>query len=742
MSYRPSLASNSSFSRATEGRLDRWPYRRRTVVGLVLLIMSIVSCSAELPVQQGRDANGHPETIDKDALPARNDKDTAGVTANPFHTPTTTIDLSTAEAQTSNNNAPEDHTTATDLHQPDVLVTAMLAPPPPTRIPQLPTVEQLEEPVVDVALEKPDVATLIHTCEVDSSAATDPPDVLTTTALVPTDIPQLPNAEQVTEPVVDAAQEDVTTRNVANNSSQPLASSTDLHPDVLTTAKLVPTEIPQLPNAEQIVEPVVDAAQPTDRLPFASSTDSHPDVLITTKLLPTEIPQLPNAEQLVEPVADAAVAQATTITEALQTRDRSLQNSVEQPNVLTSSSVVRTEIPQPPNSEQYVEESIDVGRPRDGIADSNSSLASAADMVEMVNTNLALDNGTSQQLNHSESTEKSDFDASEREGGAIPFEADTSEEQTPASGKLKAQSVELLENVNSKDVQSKTDSSVSPRLPVVTMNSADDANPFDLPLCSVWGRGSSGNHRTLVASSLRDLVRDDASHAGTHSDSDAPLKDPSSDRAVNATTGETTNQQASTEAVPEKSSTPEQRELKPPNNEFVAGLDDIDNLFEGIDPPDELDVGVDGTSIQEVLMGSATRVLLKRISVGFGFIKDRVVRATHGLVNQMQVQVKKLKPMQRLATAKQEFASLNALTNANGDFAPFRQLRDESGNLKLPSKAHLVDTAKWVQRSTLNIYHRLESFLDKVFEGGETDEMDFKFVSMTGHMNKSLEDAR
>jgi hypothetical protein len=89
--------------------------------------------------------------------------------------------------------------------------------------------------------------------------------------------------------------------------------------------------------------------------------------------------------------------------------------------------------------------------------------------------------------------------------------------------------------------------------------------------------------------------------------------------------------------------------------------------------------------------------------------------------------------------------SLHTLTDANGDFAPFRQLRDESGNLKGPTKAQLVDAAKWVQRSTLNIYHRLESLIDKVFEGGDIDETEFKFVSMAvqaDHVNQSVVDAR
>lgn len=48
------------------------------------------------------------------------------------------------------------------------------------------------------------------------------------------------------------------------------------------------------------------------------------------------------------------------------------------------------------------------------------------------------------------------------------------------------------------------------------------------------------------------------------------------------------------------------------NSEFVEGLDDIGNFFEGVDPPDELDVGY-GSSIQDVLMDKGKHILLKKV---------------------------------------------------------------------------------------------------------------------------------
>jgi len=62
------------------------------------------------------------------------------------------------------------------------------------------------------------------------------------------------------------------------------------------------------------------------------------------------------------------------------------------------------------------------------------------------------------------------------------------------------------------------------------------------------------------------------------------------------------------------------------NNEFVEGLDDIDKLFEGVDPPDELDVGAGGSSIQEVIMGQGRRILVKRISVGIQLVRKTALQ--------------------------------------------------------------------------------------------------------------------
>jgi len=58
------------------------------------------------------------------------------------------------------------------------------------------------------------------------------------------------------------------------------------------------------------------------------------------------------------------------------------------------------------------------------------------------------------------------------------------------------------------------------------------------------------------------------------------------------------------------------------NTQFVEGLDDIDKFLEEVEPPDELDVGAAGSSMQEVLIGQGAQILLKRVSIILSRVKQ------------------------------------------------------------------------------------------------------------------------
>jgi hypothetical protein len=57
------------------------------------------------------------------------------------------------------------------------------------------------------------------------------------------------------------------------------------------------------------------------------------------------------------------------------------------------------------------------------------------------------------------------------------------------------------------------------------------------------------------------------------------------------------------------------------NDEFVSGLDDVDKFFEEVDPPDELDVGASGLSMQDVLVGQGVQIIKTRIFKGIEQLK-------------------------------------------------------------------------------------------------------------------------
>lgn len=58
------------------------------------------------------------------------------------------------------------------------------------------------------------------------------------------------------------------------------------------------------------------------------------------------------------------------------------------------------------------------------------------------------------------------------------------------------------------------------------------------------------------------------------------------------------------------------------NDEFVSGLDDLDKFMEEVDPPDELDVGAGGLSIQEIILGQGAQIIKTRVRKGLHQLKQ------------------------------------------------------------------------------------------------------------------------
>jgi hypothetical protein len=114
-----------------------------------------------------------------------------------------------------------------------------------------------------------------------------------------------------------------------------------------------------------------------------------------------------------------------------------------------------------------------------------------------------------------------------------------------------------------------------------------------------------------------------------------------------------------------------------PTNEFVDGLDDFDKFFEGVDPPDELDVGA-GSSIREVLMGQGTRIIIKRLKMGVAPVLKAFV------------------------------ASRNKV---------LRRLQDDTGNLSLMNEAKFGAARQWLVVTTRKLFRATRRVVDNVMEG-------------------------
>lgn len=122
------------------------------------------------------------------------------------------------------------------------------------------------------------------------------------------------------------------------------------------------------------------------------------------------------------------------------------------------------------------------------------------------------------------------------------------------------------------------------------------------------------------------IETDPDSESGTSED--AEIEDPAVDIAeetgsvqtssIDASAQETTSQTLLEEQVQmEKEADPiEVPQKKTANDDFVNGLDDLHKFLEEVDPPDELDVGASGLSMQDVLVGQGLTIIKARIQKG------------------------------------------------------------------------------------------------------------------------------
>ena len=200
-------------------------------------------------------------------------------------------------------------------------------------------------------------------------------------------------------------------------------------------------------------------------------------------------------------------------------------------------------------------------------------------------------------------------------------------------------------------------------------------------------------------------------------------------------------------------------ELSKENEDLMVLDDDMDDFFQNADVTDEFDVSTKDSSIQEVLMGSASRIVIKRFTIAGQFVwnKARIVQkylfqqvqnvaenneSLQKLLNRLN-DVKELKWLSPLKAG--EFAFLRWTQDEDGEFAPLRRLRNSEGqwmfvqNLKNSdgkllgiSNHHIQKGLEWIQINAMNTFQHVDHFLDTILSGssaGVDDEMEFKFLA-------------
>jgi hypothetical protein len=201
-------------------------------------------------------------------------------------------------------------------------------------------------------------------------------------------------------------------------------------------------------------------------------------------------------------------------------------------------------------------------------------------------------------------------------------------------------------------------------------------------------------------------------------------------------------------------------EILPKVNENQLVLDDVDDLFQKADETDEFDVSTKDSSIQEVLMGSATRIIIKRCTIAGRFIYSKVRVVKDYLYRHMRKIAENNKTLQNLSDMindlkklkwlpnseygdsaflrwmqheNDEFAPLRRFRNSNGDWIVLENLKDSNGKLLGSSIQHIQTGFEWIQINALTAFKHVDELLDTILSGSKArvddEQLEFKFLA-------------
>jgi len=155
------------------------------------------------------------------------------------------------------------------------------------------------------------------------------------------------------------------------------------------------------------------------------------------------------------------------------------------------------------------------------------------------------------------------------------------------------------------------------------------------------------------------------------------------------------------------------------NAEFVEGLDDIDDFFEGVNPPDELDVGY-GSSIQDVLMDKGKHILLKKVRGVARWIQvgwERIGRNLEERISQFQL------PFQKVHGTVQKAPDLD-LSTAKSSSSTSKIAKDTNVETGPDLKGSIISAWKKSKQAFDQMSDWVDGFLDQ-FDKSEDDSTNF-----------------
>jgi hypothetical protein len=183
------------------------------------------------------------------------------------------------------------------------------------------------------------------------------------------------------------------------------------------------------------------------------------------------------------------------------------------------------------------------------------------------------------------------------------------------------------------------------------------------------------------------------------------------------------------------------------NREFVTGLDEIDKFFESVSPPDELDVGADGSSMQDVLVGQGLKIIFKRAKSFGSSVKERFEKIVEKALPQQLVHLARDEEEEEeslediLKMMKGDLPLNTKSEKVDASEAKGRGVNAEEGveddklanRFPLLKKPRVNKIYKYARRKWRQAKHLLDDLLS-IF-GGDDDEEDVDFSADFGSMN-------